>query len=733
MLHDDEDISNFAAMKNAKNILELLATTDIFHKITHPVKATPGELLLMILKFSSTNMLSLSAICNLISLINNIFEMPILPESRYLIDKLFNFQDKAQYHAICPTCCKYLGKIKDIGKEIHCDMCDTSITVSKISSSNCFVILDPSIKISNLIKHHQDYYNYIVNNRVNNSGEIKDIYDGQCYKMFLSSLVENDKKQYVTAIFNTDGAPRFESSQDSIWPIQLQINELPPQDRLKNMITCGMWFGKNKPNMTTFLNIFVEELNLINRNGIECVIHSEKRMLKLYMLVSCVDAVARAPMQGFVQFNGYYSCGWCLHPGKWVGGCVRFPILHYRPADRQVANTKRDGERAAASGIAIKGVKYVTPLINFPCFNIIDGFVPDYLHCYVSGVAKQITESIIKLLKKRDIEKLDTLLLQIKVPNQLSRLTRSLTDRHHWKAREWENWVLYYSIPLLRTVVNNTVLEHWSLLVESLHGLLKSSLSIAELDNIDESLYKFVLGVETIYGICAMTYNVHQLLHISNSVYNWGPLWAHSTFSFESGNNKLLRTIHSAKGINNQIIRYANLQCSISILENKIFSSISEATKTFCEDLVGVRIKKCIKNANITYFGSGNTIKHDIALRFNFSVYSAKQYDRIVKCGCLYTSCTLKNNRSNNSYAQLINGKYVKLISFILDLECNLACTIYNNINTVSYNDSKFLCKIISTDVDLHIVPTENIKKICVYINVDNNKYIAAVPNLLYY
>lgn len=85
-------------------------------------------------------------------------------------------------------------------------------------------------------------------------------------------------------------------------------------------------------------------MNIINENGIKCVINGETRMLKLYMLVSSVDSVARAPMQGIVQFNGYYSCNWCLHPGEWVNRCVRFPILHNHPISRQVADTKKKME-----------------------------------------------------------------------------------------------------------------------------------------------------------------------------------------------------------------------------------------------------------------------------------------------------------------------------------------------------------------------------------------------------
>ncbi|XP_071577292.1 uncharacterized protein [Temnothorax nylanderi] len=239
---NEEYFSSLDSKTTATNILEFLSISDNLQTIITPIKTNCAELMLMILQFSNTYMLPLTAISNLISLINNIFVSPILPESRYLIDKLFNFENKAQFHTICPNCNNYLGKKTEIGNEVYCNMCASSINVSNLSSSNFFVILDPAKEISNLIESHKDYYNYIVHERLNETGEIKDIYDGYCYKKFVNNLSEHERNRYVTAVFNTDGAPRFESSQDSIWPIQIQINELPPQFRLKNMITCGMWF-----------------------------------------------------------------------------------------------------------------------------------------------------------------------------------------------------------------------------------------------------------------------------------------------------------------------------------------------------------------------------------------------------------------------------------------------------------------------------------------------------------
>ena len=68
-------------------------------------------------------------------------------------------------------------------------------------------------------------------------------------------------------------------------------------------------------------------------------------------------------------------------------------------------------------------------------------------------------------------------------------------------------------------------------------------------------LHEFVAKTEEYFTADAMTFNVHQLLHIAESVLNWGPLWAHSAFAFESGNCELLQAIHCAKGVILQIVR----------------------------------------------------------------------------------------------------------------------------------------------------------------------------------
>lgn len=66
-------------------------------------------------------------------------------------------------------------------------------------------------------------------------------------------------------------------------------------------------------------------------------------------------------------------------------------------------------------------------------------------------------------------------------------------------------------------------------------------------------LSQFVIEMQNLYGLDAMTFNVHQLLHLSKSVQKLGPLWAHSTFVFESGNGSLLKLISDANGVPLQV------------------------------------------------------------------------------------------------------------------------------------------------------------------------------------
>lgn len=228
------------------------------------------------------------------------------------------------------------------------------------------------------------------------------------------------------------------------------------------------------------------------------------------------------------------------------------------------------------------------------------------MHCALLGVGEQFTNYFAESMDAEDIIALDEILHRIRSPEQLGRLSRLFSDRGNWKAREWENWILYYSVPALKAVLKPHMkekLDHWCLFVSSLYILLGSTITINQLNDASAKIADFVKGTQLMYSTACMSYNVHQLLHLVESVRNWGPLWAHSAFSFESANKQSLQAIQCAKGVNQLILRYVNLQRTVRKLENHVYPCLSPKVIQYCENVSKPMTAKVLKLSDITYFG----------------------------------------------------------------------------------------------------------------------------------
>lgn len=274
-----------------KTLEEITSSPEFHEPVNTPVKATVGEIVIMIVRYALLNALSLTAIYELFCLINCIFLIPILPNTKYFIDKLFYPKNLSTFHAICKTCNGYAGKFKpNKDRIIKCQLCNASLNVKKCDVKDFFITMDPTTPIKELIQSNANYFDYVTNKRSHKRGFVSDIYDGKEYRKFLKSLDEVDKSQYATATFNTDGAPMFESSTSSMWPLYLMINEIPQNIRTKELILFGVWVGKDKPNMKVFLKPFVDNMNKLSTEGVSCDLNGNKSNIKVFPLVCCVSS-----------------------------------------------------------------------------------------------------------------------------------------------------------------------------------------------------------------------------------------------------------------------------------------------------------------------------------------------------------------------------------------------------------------------------------------------------------
>ena len=183
----------------------------------------------------------------------------------------------------------------------------------------------------------------------------------------------------------------------------------------------------------------------------------------------------------------------------------------------------------------------------------------------------------------------DQRLSQIHPPLEIARTPRSIEHhRKYWKASELRNFLLYYSIPVLRGTLDDNYFQHFLALSQASFILLQESISEQQLQECDRDLEYFCFMFPFLYEPRYQTINVHNLLHLPQGVRELGPLWTHSCFHFEDKNGYILKMIHSTQNVSSQIIIAVSkmyLKCSsrstniISVPRTFIISS-QDSSKT---------------------------------------------------------------------------------------------------------------------------------------------------------
>lgn len=174
-----------------------------------------------------------------------------------------------------------------------------------------------------------------------------DVDDGLLYKKIDE---KNPSNLFTLAItLNADGANIFRSSHNSLWPIQIVLNCLPPDLRYlpENIIVSTLYYGKKKPDMFDLLYFLSAELHSL----IERFISFNKRedffnFIPRVLLCAC-DLPARTAIQNFKGVNAKYGCPFCYHPG--------FPIANHSSGTtiRYIKNDTTMKERCHSESIEL--------------------------------------------------------------------------------------------------------------------------------------------------------------------------------------------------------------------------------------------------------------------------------------------------------------------------------------------------------------------------------------------
>lgn len=130
--------------------------------------------------------------------------------------------------------------------------------------------------------------------------------------------------------------------------------------------------------------------------------------------------------------------------------------------------------------------------------------------------------------------------------------------------------MFFYSLPSLTAYLQKKYLEHWLLLVKSIFNLVKSIITQADLEESDKLLKLFVSQVKNLYSDRQLSYNMHQLLHLTFCVKKEGPFQGTSAFSFENYNGFIAKCVHGSKYFGQEIVHSVQIIQGVQLLKNHI-------------------------------------------------------------------------------------------------------------------------------------------------------------------
>ncbi len=275
------------------------------------------------------------------------------------------------------------------------------------------------------------------------------------------------------------------------------IVNLPAQFQFlpNNIITCGIWVGQNKPDMHTLLSPILQRLDKLATIGFSFLSPEGWKTVRVKLLFGVFDLIAKAAVLNMKQFNGEHGCPTCLHPGERHSRTQTYPPSYF-PIRTQdgIEKAIQEGKQR---GIIIEGIKGPSPLTNY--VHLVHGVPADYMHCVLEGVVKSLlkvwTDS--KYYQhpsslRRYLADIDNAFVQQRPPHEFTHPPRSIRSHlKYWKASEFRNWLLFYSLPLLLHKLPPLYFHYFALLVCSIHLLLQNKISTAMCNAAEEMLNDF--------------------------------------------------------------------------------------------------------------------------------------------------------------------------------------------------------------------------------------------------
>ncbi|XP_034241780.1 uncharacterized protein LOC117645631 [Thrips palmi] len=733
---------------------------------------TLGQSLLSILTFSIVHQLSGACIADLLGLVTL-----HCPPGNSCVQSLHNFRKHfsgmepfvMKRHYFCSSCVYPLDEENGI-----CDVCH------KGNNSSYFIELPIKNQLAKLLAREGFYekLQYRFNRRKINNDNIEDIYDGALYQEHFLEGGFLSSPDNVSFLGYTDGVRVFSTSSTEVWPIYFQIDELPYKDRVQkqNVILAGLWVSTKPPKPNVFLKPFQTALNDFQENGYQLPVHGQgERLFKGMLLAWTCDLPAKAKFMRMIAHNGFYGCSRCETPGESFD--LGRSTVHVYPFSPHVIHRQHDDFRVYAD--QAKQLRRIDPDVNVKGVkghSLLHSMVPDSVRSVACDIMHGCFLGISKLLVtlwfdsahsdqpfslNHVVDLVDSRLTKISPPSHVQRMPKGIkTQLAYWKALEYKMFLVYYSVLVLKDLMDPQYYEHHCMLVSGLFLLSQDSVSNDDKRRASELLRTYVERFQDLYGLRWLSLNVHLLLHLHECVEDLGPLWVFSCFPWEDLNGKLIKLVHGTRYAGLQIAKAASCVMNLPIYVKKLPDG---AVKSYCDNLLYSKRKVKVAEIISEIEEAVGTYKHfhtvpyrlRLLLQTSLGLVQGKVslFQRLKRKGVMYYCTSYGRSTKKNSSFLLYEDEqfsgFCAVDFFLKWTSCNDNCvqgcrqcnaqflfvgTRYEReIWAVHDMDDIRLpyCSKVRPTEDSVVLPISCIAGLCHFVQIDNEEFILTDINRL--
>lgn len=243
-------------------------------------------------------------------------------------------------------------------------------------------------------------------------------------------------------------------------------------------------------------------------------------------------------------------------------------------------------------------------------------------------------------------------------------------------------------------------------------------------------LKQFVEDVPTLYQDAALTFNVHQLVHLAKSVRMTGPLWMTSTFPFEGGNGDLLKLVSAAKGVPQQIAERCVMREALqSLLRMVALPPFLKGQQLAIAGKKAGQEQSGVLGAPLPPSPLEGHVEQLITALVG-PLVAVAEYLRVRIKGVIIHSAKYKRpERTCSEYVESSDGKLCRVLG-IFGVNGDVVLLCQELISEQSFTPFIFEVEHPPTNVGLCVLWQKDIVSPCLYMDLNSKAFLAKIPNL---